>query len=283
MKRVLVVDDDQELAAAIVDFLRAEGIPAEAAFDRATAAVMLQRDFYPVVLADLRLHTQEDGLLLVEDIGRLTPRTGVATITGEVDALTEMRLQELGSRTVLLKPVDPMVIVTLVREMLAEIEAAAMLGPADDIDALYASVTPVLRSIARRRYGFAGDEIDDIVQQAWVIYAEKRAMIRSVRSWLVGTVANLCRQQIQQHYRHRTVEIDEADQTVLPSSFETSIALQQALALLDGRGREICMRVGLARQTYEEVSVAMNLPIGSIGPLFVRAKSKMRGSLSSQS
>jgi RNA polymerase sigma factor (sigma-70 family) len=281
MKKVLVVDDDKELAEAIVDFLISEGIPAEAAYDRATAAAMLQRDFYPVVLADLRIRTQEDGLLLVEDIGRLTPRTSVATITGEVDAWTETRLQELGSRTVLLKPIDPQVIITLVREMLAEIDsAAALLSASDDIETLYAAVTPVLRSIARRRYGFAGDEVDDIVQQAWVIYAEKRSMIRSVRSWLIGTVANLCRQQIQQRYRCRTVEIDEADQTTLPTSFETSIALQQAMALLDDRGREICMRVGLARQSYEEVSHAMNLPIGSIGPLFLRAKSKMRGSLS---
>jgi len=281
MKKVLVVDDDQDLAAAIVAFLESEGISAEAAFDRATAAAMLQREFYPVILADLRIHTQEDGLLLVEDIGRLTPRSSVATITGEVDEITESRLQALGSRTVLLKPVDPQIVIALVREMLAEIEvAAALLGPAEDIETLYAAVNPILRSIARRRFGFDSDAVDDLVQQAWVIYAEKRSDIRSVRAWLIGTVANLCRQQIQQEYRHRTVEIDEADFTVLPNSVETSIALWQALDLLDERGREICVRIGLSRQSYEEVSRAMNIPIGSVGPLFLRAKSKMRGTLS---
>jgi len=281
MKKVLVVDDDQVLAQTIVEFLEGEGISAEAAYDRVSAAAMLQHEFYPVILADLRIHTQEDGLLLVEEIGRLTPRSGVATITGEVDALTESRLQALGSRTVLLKPVDPQVVIALVREMLAEIEAAAeLLGAEENIDTLYAAVNPILRSIARRRFGFDADAVDDLVQQAWLIFSEKRTAIRSNRSWLIGTIANLCRQQIQQHYRYRTVEIDESDFTVLPTSFETSIALRQALALLDDRGREICIRVGLSRQSYEEVSQAMDLPIGSIGPLFLRAKAKMKGALS---
>ena len=52
-----------------------------------------------------------------------------------------------------------------------------------------------------------------------------------------------------------------------------------SLSALDGRGRELCVRIGLEEESYEEISRAMHLPIGSIGPLFGRAKAKMRKQL----
>ena len=194
----------------------------------------------------------------------------------------------IGSRTVLLKPMDPEVVINVVREMLAEIEGAAALlneegegGIEEDINVLYASVTPKLRAMASRRYGFASFEAEDVIQKAWVLYAEKRNAIRVTGAWMTGTVINLCKQEIQRRYRERAFGLS-FDRTMLAShpADDARIAIQEALSVLDERGRELCIRIGLDRQSYQEVSEAMSLPIGSIGPLFIHAKERMRSHLS---
>jgi len=214
----------------------------------------------------------------------MSPQSAVVTITGSIDDVIEVRVRELGSRTVLLKPMEPEAIITVVREMLAEIERAAALldeeGDEEEIDILYAAITPKLRAVASRRYGFAGYEAEDMIQKAWVLYAEKRNAIRATRAWMTGTVVNLCKQEIQRRYRERAFD-QSFDKTTLVShpADDARIAIKQAFSVLDERGRELCTRIGLDRQSYQEVSTAMGLPIGSIGPLFIRAKERMRSHL----
>src|SRR4029077_13914095 len=87
-----------------------------------------------------------------------------------------------------------------VREMLAEIEAAESLAGAD-VDTLYAAVSPVLYAIPQRKYGLTSDETNDLVQEVWLLYMEKRSSVIKPRAWLAGAIVNLCRRHIQNRYR----------------------------------------------------------------------------------
>jgi DNA-directed RNA polymerase specialized sigma24 family protein len=61
---------------------------------------------------------------------------------------------------------------------------------------------------------------------------------------------------------------------------EDVLAVRQVLGRLDDRSRMLCQSIGLEGRSYEEVSAATGLPAGSIGPMYMRAKQKMREALS---
>ena len=61
-------------------------------------------------------------------------------------------------------------------------------------------------------------------------------------------------------------------------SFDDNIALHQALGSLSEASRAICILI-IKGYAYDEVSAITGLPLGSIGPMYLRAKSKMRMSM----
>jgi DNA-directed RNA polymerase specialized sigma24 family protein/ActR/RegA family two-component response regulator len=280
MSRILVVDDDPMIVESLQETLSEESLASAGAYDQASAEALIRNEFFPIILADLRLRTAEEGLALLAMIQQSSPDSAVVTITASADDVIKIRLRDLGSRTVLLKPVHPDVLISLVREMLTEIEESAALLGDEGIEVLYTAVTPQLRGLAYRRYGFSGDDAEELVQRAWLLYFEKRSAIRAVRAWMKGTIMNLCKQEIQQRCRRRSFDDDyDIPTETVCGADDARIAIRQALGVLDGRSRELCVRIGLEKQTYDEVSIAMHLPLGSIGPLFIRAKERMRAQL----
>jgi DNA-directed RNA polymerase specialized sigma24 family protein len=277
MSRILVVDDDPMIVESLQETLSEQSLASAGAYDQASAEALIRSEFFPIIIADLRLRTAEEGLGLLAMIQRSSPDSAVVTITASADDVIKIRLRDLGSRTVLIKPVHPEILISLVREMLTEIEESAELVADEEIDVLYAAVTPQLRGLAYRRYGFSGDDAEELVQRAWLLYFEKRSAIRAARAWMKGTIMNLCKQEIQQRCRRRSFDAGYDGPTETASGADDArIAIGQALEVLDDRGRELCVRIGLEKQSYEEVSAAMHLPLGSIGPLFIRAKDRMR-------
>src|SRR4051812_23131038 len=121
MSRVLIVDDDPGVLEALQTWFELENIDALGALDRTTAEALIAAEYFPIVLADLRLRSEADGLQLLESIRRISPRSRVASITGAVD-FDEARLRELGASIVLRKPMPAEEIVAAIRELLAEIE-----------------------------------------------------------------------------------------------------------------------------------------------------------------
>jgi DNA-directed RNA polymerase specialized sigma24 family protein len=71
----------------------------------------------------------------------------------------------------------------------------------------------------------------------------------------------------------------ELDDISIQPSYDGRIAVRQALETLDERSRRLCTLLGMEQRSYEEVSAAMNLPVGSIGPLYIRARQKMQKAL----
>ena len=273
MAKILVVDDDAAIVAGIRAMLDLHGLESEAAWDRETAEARIGESFFPIILADLRMRDDEDGFYLIDAVRRISPRSRVATITGYADAATVERLRERGAMLVLQKPFDEAELMSALGEMLRVVEEAAE-QRADDSD-LYAATARILRGIACRRYGFSRDDADELVQEAWLLFLEKRESVRAPRAWLSGTVANLCRQAIGklQQDRERTSELEDV---AFVRRDDSALVIHQGLARIDERSRALCTMIGLEQRSYEEVSRAAAIPLGSVGPLYMRAKARLR-------
>lgn len=272
MQKILIVDDDPEIASCLSLLLESYDFAATTASTREIAEEMLASEFFPVILADLRLKTEDDGYRLLDSIRRISPRSQVASMTGHATPDIEARLRELGARLVLFKPIEGDELVAVMRELLAEVER---FSDADDLGAVYESTRATLRAIARGRYRFPAEDAEELIQEAWCLFLEKQNSIRTPRAWLTGTIANLCKQEIDRRARDRARTADFAEPAIHDARDER-ISVHQALAKLDDRSRMLCELIGLEQRSYEEVSEAAGLPIGSIGPLYMRAKSKLR-------
>lgn len=275
MQKILIVDDDPIVASGLLLMLEAYDFSAATADSRESAEELLASEYFPVVLADLRLQSEDDGYLLLDSIRRLSPRTQVASMTGHATPDIEARVRELGARLVLYKPFGSDELIAVMREMLAEVER---FRDADDLGAVYENTRATLRAIARGRYRFPAEDAEELIQEAWCLFLEKRNAIRTPRAWLTGTIANLCRQEIDRRTRERE-RTGDMNEPAIHDARDARISVHQALAKLDDRSRMLCEQIGLEQRSYEEVSEAAGLPIGSIGPLYMRAKSKLRAAV----
>lgn len=275
MTRILIVDDDPVIAEGLMALLGVCDLEAGLALDRDTAEAMVAREFFPVILADLRLQSEEEGYRLLDSIRRLSPRSRVASMTGYATPDIEARLRELGARLVLHKPVEGDELIAVMREMLAEVERADDAQSGDDLEQVYTNTIATLRAISRGRFRFAAEDAEELIQEAWCLFLEKRQSIRTPKAWLSGTIANLCRQEIDRRTRER-MRTDAMDEPAVDGIRDGVIAVRQGLAKLDPRSRMLCEMIGLEQRSYDEVSAAANLPLGSIGPLYIRAKNKLR-------
>jgi RNA polymerase sigma factor (sigma-70 family) len=280
MSRVLVVDDEEAIVSGLMCLLEEEAIKSSGAFDRRSAESLMETTFYAVVIADLRLHTEAEGLELLDGIQRISPRSRVVTLTGYSTPEMVAEVLRRGSTMVIQKPATGEEILAAVADLLAEVEKLADAQESLDLEQLHLGLRKLLHSIPRKRYGLSAEEAEEVVQQAWLLFLEKRNLIRLARPWLIGTVANLCKRQIGLTIRRR--ETFDGDDTLasLPDastvSPDTAIALRQALSALDDRSRKLCILIAVEGLAYDEVSKRLNLPLGSIGPMYLRAKSKMR-------
>jgi RNA polymerase sigma factor (sigma-70 family) len=272
MRKILVVDDDPYVLAALTDLLDLEDLRPAGAADCATAEAMVESHFFPVILADIRLRSDDEGLRLLESIRRVSPRSRVASMTGSATPDVEARARELGAQLVLQKPIDDGALLAVLREMLAEVERA----DGGDLEAVYAASIATLRAIARGRYRFPLADAEELIQETWCLFLEKRRAIREPRAWLSGTIANLCRQEIDRRARERARAVCELPDFAISTATDEVLAVRQALARLDPRSRALCEMIGLERRSYDEVSAAAGIPLGSVGPLFIRAKEKLR-------
>lgn len=276
-KRILVVDDDAVIVDGVRLLLDLNGLESAGAWDCESAEQRMAEEFFPIILSDLRMRSDDDGFRLLAAAQRISPRSCVAAMTGYADAATEARLRERGAHLVLRKPLSESELMSALRSMLAVVEAVEA-ERGHDLDALYTATAGTLQSIARGRFGFPTEDAQELVQETWLLYLEKRRDVHTPKAWLSGTIANLCRQEIGRRTRDRDrhteipiIEVERNDDDVL--------AIRQALARLDPRSRMLCTTIGLEQRSYDEVSTAAAIPLGSVGPLYMRAKESLRKAL----
>ncbi len=278
--RVLIVDDEEAIVEGLLSLLQFEAIEGSGAFDRLGAELLMADTFYSVIVADLRLHTEAEGLELLDAIRRISPRSRVLTLTGFATFELEEEVLRRGSSKVIRKPAQAEAILGAIADLLAEVEKMAAEEATLDLEQLHLGMRKLLHSIPRKRYGLSADEAEEVVQQAWLLFLEKRDLIRMARPWLIGTVANLCKRQIGASMRRRETFVSDDMLAELPDrnsdSSDDNIALRQALGSLSEESRTLCILIAIKGYAYDEVSAITGLPLGSIGPMYIRAKSKMR-------
>jgi RNA polymerase sigma factor (sigma-70 family) len=280
--RVLVVDDEQTIVVGLTALLALNDIESAGAFSRLSADAMIKRTFYSVILADIRLHTEAEGLELLDDIQRLSPRSRVVSMTGYATPELELEVRARGSSSVIHKPATTGQIVGAITDILAELEKLAAERTVLDLAQLQIHTRKVLFSIAQRRYGLMLEEAEDVVQEAWLLFLGRRGVIHSAPGWLAGTVANLCRRHIDRSIRSRKrFTNDDGIENLAGSADrpETGIAIRQAMSVLDASSRNLCNLIAIEGYAYAEVSARTGLPLGSIGPMYMRAKKKLRVAL----
>lgn len=280
MNKILIVDDEAPITDTLTEMFRMKNYDATGAYDRHSAEEVMKSECFAVILADLRLQTEAEGIALLDAIRELNPDARVVTLTGYATPEAEALVMAHGSSKVLRKPMAFEEILQAIELLIGE----RLHDESADIDALYEETRRILHAIPMRRYGFSPDEADELVQEAWLLFLEKQREIRKVKPWLTGTMANLCKQQIERHRkaRERTLEIESltlepAETRGIPSA--DVLAVREILGRTDERTRQLCTLIGMEGLSYDEVSRELEMPIGSVGPLYIRAKKRLRRDL----
>ncbi len=268
MHPVLLVDDELPIVSGLQQLLSLENIPATIAMDAVSAEKMASDHFYPVVLTDLRLQCGDDGLRLIETIRRISPGSAVAAMTGYATPDIERRLLEIGASTLLRKPFETDDFLSTIRTLRPK-----------NLETLYRETAPRLRAMMARRFGLSSDQTQDVLHQAWCTFLQNRRFVLNAGAWLTGTVINLCKQTLERAARERPFEAFPDAERSYTAGTVAIAAVRQALRRLDEKSRVLCELIGLEQLSYAEVSDRLGIPLGSVGPLYIRAKQKLRHEL----
>ena len=101
--RVLVVDDDPEMRALLLDVLRNEGYEVAEAKDGIEAVLALRAREFDVILMDKNMHWPS-GLDLLPGFRRVCPRSQIIMMTAFGDVASYMEAAEKGAVEYLFKP-----------------------------------------------------------------------------------------------------------------------------------------------------------------------------------
>jgi DNA-binding response OmpR family regulator len=170
--RVLVVDDEEAIVSGLLYLLETEKIESSGVFDRLSAESLMEETFFSVVVADLRLHTDAEGLMLLDSIRRISPRSQVVTLTGFSTPEMEEEVLRRGAVMVIRKPAECAEILLAIGKLLAEVEKLAASEPAIDFEKLHGDLRRLMHSIPRNRYGLTHEDAEEVVQQAWLLFLE---------------------------------------------------------------------------------------------------------------
>ncbi len=121
---ILIVDDDHHLRLSLSLILQKEAYRVEAAVNAEEALGFLRGNEYDLMILDLNLPGMS-GIELLLEVHKQFPNMPVLILTAHADLESAIQAVRLGARDYLIKPVEPVVIVTRVAEVLAESEQPA--------------------------------------------------------------------------------------------------------------------------------------------------------------
>jgi RNA polymerase sigma factor (sigma-70 family) len=172
-------------------------------------------------------------------------------------------------------------------EQLCELVRGAAERDSECWNALVDRFSRLVWSVARS-FGLSAGDAAEVSQTTWLRLAENIGRIKQpdrLSAWLVTTTRHECIRQRRLQERH--VLIDGRDLEARPSAGpaadehllveERDAALLQALTLLPERSRTLLtMLLYDPPIAYSEISEALGIPIGSIGPTRARALALLR-------
>lgn len=129
-------------------------------------------------------------------------------------------------------------------------------------------------------------EAADVSQTVWLRLAENLDRINDparVGAWLVTTTKRETLALIRARQRYEPMDMsvvvleDAADgPEVVAERLETVTEVAEAFALLTERCRELLRRLVIESESYQDISVDLHMPIGSIGPTRIRCLAALR-------
>jgi CheY-like chemotaxis protein len=121
--RILVVDDEWIIRALIAQSLRDAGYDVAEAENGDIAARLLDSGQFNVLVTDIHMPGQLDGVALAERVRRQMPNLWVVFVTGRPDVIRRVIDGGLGD-AVLSKPFQPEEVVQVVHQLLGPEEAS---------------------------------------------------------------------------------------------------------------------------------------------------------------
>lgn len=116
--KILVVEDQPHEREALCRLLRSEGFNVASAASRLEAMAFMD-DSIQLIISDLRLGN-ESGLQLLREIRAERANLPIIVVTAYGDISTAVQAMKMGAFDFLTKPVDPSVLLTLIRQKLSE-------------------------------------------------------------------------------------------------------------------------------------------------------------------
>jgi len=121
---ILVVDDEQSLRQFLQIFLEKEGFEVDLASSRAEAEKAIAENVYDLVLTDMRMASEDDGLHVIRAAIQKTPSTQVVVMTayGTIEGAVEAIKQ--GAYNYIVKPFGNQDLRSLIQGALASKDVA---------------------------------------------------------------------------------------------------------------------------------------------------------------
>jgi PAS domain S-box-containing protein len=115
-ERILVIDDDREVAAFMAQFLESRGFEVSVAYTGRSGLDELARGRVGLLLLDIRLPDMT-GIQVMEELPALPSPPEIIVVTGEATLDSAIKAVEGGTAGYLLKPVDPARLEPIVRRI----------------------------------------------------------------------------------------------------------------------------------------------------------------------
>jgi RNA polymerase sigma factor (sigma-70 family) len=179
----------------------------------------------------------------------------------------------------------------LAGEQVAELVSAAAAGDTSAWDELVREFSGLVRSVARA-HRLNDADAGDAAQATWLLLFEHLDRINEparLGAWLATTARRECLRVLRGAQRHVLLddEWDYGESTEAPAdsallAAERDLALRRCFGRLRATDQQLLtLLIADEQPAYTEISVALAMPVGSIGPTRARALDRLRSQLDS--
>src|SRR6185503_7512318 len=124
MSRILIVEDEPDIALALEDDLRTEGYDVEVAADGDTASRRAREDTWDLLLLDVML-PRKDGFEVCRDLRRTGVLTPIIFLTARAQEAEKVLGLEMGGDDYVTKPFSPRELRALIKTVLRRVRSDA--------------------------------------------------------------------------------------------------------------------------------------------------------------
>ena len=139
MKKILIIDDEVNVALLLSKFLARNGFEVSSALSGASGLELLKNEEFNLVLCDFRLE-DTDGREMLKKIKAAYPQTGVIIITGYSDIKMAVELIKMGAYDYITKPLYPDEILNTITKALETQQALNELPQVESVASMPAKV-----------------------------------------------------------------------------------------------------------------------------------------------